>query len=359
MMKFKYTYPLFAAIIMFLCACTKEHENVMQQTKGPDFVIGTKASSGIESPTTFHIMAYGAQRDNHFKCISSGAYTIENVDFNGFAYLTSTKPLVIPIDEIGNEFYVSYVSPAKDHSDGSFMADDFDTPLYCSDIQRIQLFNYGLVEIKNELVDRRSKIGFRFYKDDPAKEIIVEDVQISGAGNMYWPATKQVTNNNHKDTLDIEITTAQDETGKLLYDCTDFEKMPFVLSGIYAPKDSVASYLKENYLLEYTPTNLSDGNYLSAIFRFSVNGGGMQKICIPLTRSAFEVFPLTTHIYNITISETFIYVTLYVTPQNSWEEGGYDTSIKDNTTRIDLGKFKITSDGWDENDNWDDNAEIK
>lgn len=334
----KTTYVIFAAIIITLfCSCTKE-VNIVTDGSVSDFILGTKADAA--SGTTFRIMAYSAQPENLNEYVASGTYSLQGKIIDGFPYLTASKlddygniiesedpaqALSVPVAQIGNVFNVSYVSPGIMHNpDGSFAADR-SAPFYCSDIQEVVLNNYGKVEMTNDLIDRRAKLGFNFYKDKEDKTVEIKDLEIIGVGNAYFPATKAVTSDNSVP-VPVTLVPAQENTENLIYVC-GFEQMEFVLSGIYTPQIK---------------------------FKLSVNGGGFMEMSVPLEGKIAEILPLTTYIFNITVSNTYIRTILKVTPLNSWEDLEVGFEIEDDSKEIDLG---IQTFGW-ENVEWGDNKEI-
>ncbi len=334
----KTTYVIFAAIIISLfCSCTKE-VNIVTEGSVSDFILGTKADAA--SGTTFRIMAYSAQPENLNEYVASGTYSLQGKMIDEFPYLTASKlddygniiesedpaqALSVPVAQIGNVFKVSYVSPGIMHNpDGSFAADR-SAPFYCSDIQEVVLNNYGKVEMTNELVDRRAKIGFNFYKDKEDKIVEIKDVQIFGTGDIYWPATKLVSTDK---TIPVTLTPAHENSDKLVYICNTFDQMEFILSGKYSPKIK---------------------------FKLSINGGGFLEMEVPLEGKIDEIIPLTTYIFNITVSHTYISTILEVTPLNSWEDIVFGFDIKDNSSDINLGVQPIGN--W-EDVNWNDNKDI-
>ena len=370
--KLLYTYPILAvALLFFLCSCTKEKGDMPQQNDETKFVLATKAGAGSE--LTFRIMAYGCEPDNHFSHISTGTYSNLGKEFDGFPHLTAseldddgefikedvTKALAVPYNQIGKHFFITYISPGITHADGGFTV-DYSTPFYSSDVQKTVLNNYGKVEMTKDLIDRRAKIGFRIYKDKAEKTVQITDFGIVGTGNIYWPATKQVTPN---DTIDVTLAAVPENSERQIYECSEFNYMPFILSGIYAPKDTVAAHIFKNtadYALDFIPTNLQESEYLMAKFKLSINGSGPLEMEVPLTfnpltNKALEILPLTTYMYNITVSKTYISTILEVTPLNSWEDIEFGFEIKDNTVMIDLGSFEFSA--WKDVE-WEDNKDI-
>ena len=354
------TYSIFAAAVLaLLCSCTKDQGPVVPQEESAGFVLATKAEA--QPGTEFRILAYGCSETDHFNVVTEGTYSFEGKTLGEFPYLTASEPLVVPFEQVGNSFYVSYVSPATEHTNGSFTT-DLAQPFYSSDVQKVQLYNYGLVEMTNPLYDRRAKIGFKFIKAQEAaeNEIEITDVAIVGAGNIYWPASKQVTGATEENLLAVTLNPVAEDGNLQIYECKEFDAMPFVLSGIYAPKDTVAAHLQKdaNYALEFAPTNLQETGYLMVQFNMYVNGGGPLLVTAPLTYNAaadmaLDLNPLTTYMYNITVSETYIKTILEVTPLNSWEDVEFGWEIKDNTEKVYLGDFTISPDGW-ESEDWND-----
>lgn len=337
----RYTYLLFAVLVLaLLSSCSKEAEPVPQESVSK-FIIGTKAEAS--EGTTFRIMAYSKTGENQYSTAATGTYCLRGKKLGEVPYLTASllddkgeyvnedpsQALAVPFDQIGNEFYIAYVSPGIRHNeDGSFTA-DASTPFYCSDIQATELNNYGVVTMTKELVDRRAKIGFRFYKNEEEKIIEIKDLEITGAGNTYMPATKEVTAVSDSEiNIPVVLKSAPANTEKLVYECVEFDDMNFVLSGIYD---------------------------LGIKFKLSVNNGGFLEVKAPLTEKIAEILPLTSYMFNITVSETYMHTILEVTPLNSWEEIEYGFEIKGNTFNIDLGIFQYSE--W-ENVKWEDNKEI-
>lgn len=370
------TYSIFAvAMLLLLCSCTKQQRDIEPQDAAPQFLLSTKANA--ENGTTFRILAFDTTQMNHFNIVSEGTYSMQNKALYGFSYLTASEvdnegrligenpscALTIPFDQIGDNFFVSYISPAIMHNTTGGFVTDLDNPLYCTDIQKVKLNNYGKVKMESALIDRRAKIGFKFYKDEADKTIEITDLTIIGAGNTYWPALKQVTPTDTQ----LPVTTLNsvpDNDELQIYECgvTNGNAMPFVLSGIYAPKDTVAAHLQKdaNYALEFAPTNLQETGYLMVQFNMFVNGGGPLLVTAPLTYNAaadmaLDLNPLTTYMYNITVSETYIKTILEVTPLNSWEDVEFGWEIKDNTEKVYFGEFEFSQ--WDENP-WEDNKDI-
>lgn len=362
MEKFKNTYIIIPAILFSLfCSCTKEKVEDVPQVNGTKFVLETKAPA--PAGTTFRIMAYGRQVDNHFSYISSGSYCfIDGKEFGGVRYLSAselddsgtfvkedgTKALAVPYGELYREnFFISYISPGMLHnSDGSFTVDASE-PFYCSAVQDTKLTNYGVVEMSKELVDRRSKIGFRIYKDEIHFEL--DSFRIEGTGDRYWPASRQVTPKDGGMLLGELLRPVQDDS--LLFECADTD-MPFILSGIYAPKDTVSAYIQRDtmdYALGFKPHNLQDTRYLVAKFKLTM-GTGSFMMEVPLSKKIMEIQPLTTYMYHITIKNTYLHTVLEICPVidgvNSWEDVNVDFEIEDNTKIIDLGIIDIQ--GWED-----------
>ena len=336
--KLRITYLILTSVIIsFFCSCTKEPD-IVPQGNVSNFVLGTKADAA--PGTTFRIMAYSAQEDNKYDYVASGTYSLQGKELDGYPYLTASKldnygniienidpsqALSVPYSQIGSEFLVAYVSPGIIHNeDGSFTVDR-NTEFYCSDVQETLLNNYGKVEMTNELVDRRAKFGFRFYKDNEDKTVEIKDLEITSSGKVYFPATKIVSTENSTP-IQFTLVEAQENQDNLVYTCED-EEMEFVLSGIYTPQ------LK---------------------FKLAVNGGGFMDMSVPIEGKIAEILPLTTYIFKITVSNTYIHTILEVTPLNSWEELEFGFDIEDDTQDIDLG---IQTFGW-ENVDWEDNKEI-
>lgn len=361
---FRNIHIIFAAVLIpLLCSCSKD-EMETRQGERTEFVLETK--SPAPTGTTFRIMAYGRQEDNVFSYVSSGTYClIEGKEFGGVKYLTAselddagafvkedgTKALAIPYEQLYREnFYISYLSPGMlNNADGSFTADT-DNPFYCSAVQDTRLTNYGVVEMTKELVDRRAKIGFRIYKDEIPFELT--DFRIEGTGDIYWPASRQVTPKEGGMPLDELLKPVQGDDS-LLFGCVDTD-MPFILSGIYAPKDSVSSYIQrdtKDYALGFAPCNLQQSGYLVAKFKLSM-GTGSFDMAVPLSKEILEIQPLTTYMYHITIKNSYIHTILEIFPVidgvNSWEDVNVDFEIEDNTTTIDLGIIEIQ--GWEDSD---------
>lgn len=368
---FKNTYFIFSVTLFILfSACTNE-KIVLPQENSTKFVLDTKTPA--QSGTTFRIMAFGRQQDNHFNYISSGTYCyLEDKEFGGVKYLSAselndsgvfikedgTQALAIPYSELPRKnFFITYVSPGMIHSDGGFEV-DVSNAFFCSDVQDTELNNYGIVEMNKELIDRRAKIGFRIFKDE--YDIEVSDFKIVGAGNVYWPATKQITPKDDSLFLGNALKSAADgglsiNDPNLQYECAG-DDMPFILSGYYAPKDTVSAHILNdtvNYSLEYVPVNLQESGYLTAIFNLKI-GEGCFEMHVPLSKLIVELNPLTTYIYNITVKNTYIHTILEISPViggiSSWENVTVDFEIKDNTTFLDLGNIEIS--GWD-NLTWD------
>lgn len=375
MAELRNTYSIFAAaVLLLLCSCTKESDAVVPQGESTGFLLATKAQAA--PGTTFRILAYGSTEADHFNVISEGTYSLQDKKFGEFPYLTAsalddnglllaedpTKALAVPYEQAGNSFYISYVSPGKIHSGGSFEA-DLAEPFYSSDVQKTVINNYGLVEMTKELYDRRAKIGFRFFKTQEAAEKTIEirDLAIVGAGNIYWPASKQITSAT-EDNLPATLQPVAADGSLQIYECKEFDDMPFVLSGIYAPKDTVAAHLlkDESYALEFAPTNLQESNYLLVQFNLVVEGGGPLLVTAPLTYNAaadktMVLEPLTTYMYNIYVSDTYIKTILEVTPLQGWEDIEFGWEIKDNTEKVYFGEFEFSQ--WEENP-WEDNKDI-
>lgn len=369
------TYSFFAVfMLLLLCSCTKEPDAVVPQEESTSFILATKAQTA--PGTTFRILAYGCSEEDHFNVISEGTYSLQEKTFGEFPYLTASalddngvllaedpaKALAVPYEQAGNSFYISYVSPGKIHSDGSFEA-NLAEPFYCSDVQKTVINNYGLVEMTKDLYDRRAKIGFRFFKTEEAAEKTIEisELAIIGAGNIYWPASKQVTSST-EDILPATLQPVAVDGTLQIYECKEFDDMPFVLSGIYAPKDTVATKLlkDESYALGFAPTNLQESMYLQVQFKMFVDGAGPLLVTAPLTYNAaaditMVLEPLTTYMYNIYVSDTYIKTILQVTPLEGWEEIEFGWEIKDNTEKVYFGEFEFSQ--WEDNP-WEDNKDI-
>lgn len=375
MTELRNTYSIIAAaVLLLLCSCTKEPGTDMPQEESAGFLLATKAQA--ELGTTFRILAYGSSEADHFNVISEGTYSLQGKTFAEFPYLTASaldenglllaedpaKALAVPYEQAGNSFYLTYVSPGKMHSDGGFGA-NIDEPFYCSDVQKTVLNNYGIVEMTKDLYDRRAKIGFRFFKTEEAAEKTIEirDLAIVGAGNIYWPVSKQVTSAT-EDILPATLQPVAADGSLQIYECKEFNDMPFVLSGIYAPKDTVAAHLlkDENYALGFAPTNLQESIYLQVQFKMFVDGGGPLLVTAPLTYNAaadktMVLEPLTTYMYNIYVSDTYIKTILEVTPLDGWEDIEFGWEIKDNTEKVYFGEFGFSQ--WEDNP-WEDNKDI-
>lgn len=337
----RYTYLLVAVLVLaLLSSCSKDVKPVPQESVSK-FILGTKADA--TEGTTFRIMAYSKTGENQYSTAATGTYSLRGKKLGEVPYLTASlldtngvylnedpsQALAVPFNQKGNEFYIAYVSPGMKHNEnGSFTADS-STPFYCSDIQATELNNYGVVTMRNELIDRRAKIGFRFYKDEKDKEIAIDSLEITGAGNTYMPATKEVTTvSDSKINIPVVLKPAQSNTDTLVYECVEIDDMNFILSGIYD---------------------------FGIKFKLSVNGGGFLAVNAPLTKNIAEILPLTRYIFNITVSNTYIHTILEVTPYNSWEEIEYGFEIEDNTIKIDLGIFQYTN--WEPVE-WEDNKDI-
>lgn len=133
--------------------------------------------------------------------------------------------------------------------------------------------------------------------------------------------------------------------------------MPFILSGFYAPKDSVAARISNNQTdynlgFEFDNSILKESGYLLARFDLTVNGFSTEML-VPLSKKLIEILPLTTYMYKITISHAYIHTILEVAPidTHSWEDVVVDFEIDDKTVTIDLGIIELS--GW-EDANWGD-----
>lgn len=346
------TYSVFAAAVLaLLCSCSKDKGDVVPQDGAPEFVLATKAEN-IPDGSSLRIMAFGTGEQDHLRAVAEGTYKMEGKDLNGFPYLTSVSALRVPYGQVEDDFLISYVSPAIEHTEGGFVA-DLANPFYCSDVERVQLFNYGKVYIDNPLVDRRAKIGFKFFKDKAEKKINITDVALVGAGNTYWPASKQVTPTDAQVTVTLK--SVPENADLQIFECKNADDMPFVLSGKYAPKDTVASHIYGNttdYGFKFTPTNLQESGYLMVQFNLYVNEGGPMLVTAPLTYNAnedkaFDIEPLKAYMYKIHVSDTYISTILEVYDFGKWEEIEFGWKIEDNTEPIKLGNFEFSD--WENN----------
>ena len=361
-------YLIFSAAISILFSSCEKGSDPVHTENGTRFVLATK--SAAEIGTTFRIMAYGCQEDNLFNCVASGTYSLlDGKEFGGVKYLSAseltdegifikedgTKALAVPYSELEREnFYISYISPGMKHSNGGFTV-DFSKAFYSSDVQTAQLHNYGIVELSGELIDRRAKIGFRIYED--AVNVTVTDFRIEGAGNTYWPATRQVTPNDALLDISSRLKEVQPNTDKLKYECNG-DDMPFILSGIYAPKDTVIRCIANNKTVygEISPKaeNIKESGYLVVKFNLTVDGK-TSAMEVPLTKKVPELLPLTTYMYNIKITSEYIKTILEISSMsgpNSWDDVEVGFEIKDNTITVDLGSFDYSYE-WDKSD-WDE-----
>lgn len=329
----------------------------------------TKSGEGGQSKdgTTFRFMLYDQVTKNY---VLTGSYindieenknylTAASLDDNGnfvkynqgagLTGLTGTYSIIavspgMPIYESnGLTGVVTY--PHKLDSEGNDNG-----AIYVSGLENKNIGEYNVIAFSTELQDHRSRIGFKVYKsEDNAETIDVTRITVSGLGRntadaqvIYYPQTHQCSFLDENAQMEFTNFTKDSNDGFLT-------NPVYFISGIYGPKDIVASILK----LSTDNPNILDQEYVSMSLDFKQGEKNISaKMMLNVDSALVEYKPMHEYIYTITIASKYIDLKLHIhnnSQSNNWDEvegNGSSFEINDGEI-INLGKYDIS--GWSEN----------
>ncbi|MDR2131470.1 MAG: hypothetical protein LBP56_09985 [Odoribacteraceae bacterium] len=377
MNKSRITPLLMAAALLFSCA---EEEGSREATTPARFSIDTRAEAG----TAYRIAAYNNSTNagvNQYGLVKSGTYyfaaagdkalTNCKVDVNGERIAGEPDPVTESLNGLSGSHFLVCVSPGLPHKIDGDKNDGFACtpslaakPFLVANQGARLLGGYGILSMSN-LVDYRSRVGFRFYRkkdvpDEPnVQSFTVEQVQLVGAGAdgeavTLYPATRQVVATSTPRAVTMTATPvtdppAVDPDGNPQCYFTASENLLYIASAKYAPKEVVRGSLGN------TPSiHLKESGYLYMACTLN-QGGRVINIRLPLTNTRYDLLPLTTYYFNITVMSNYITATMSIingSTTSGWREhGDEEENIIDGSPDIDfvpIGTWQVVG----EDDTW-------
>lgn len=358
------TLRYIALAILLAAGCTRLHPAVSE----PQLSLETKASASLPVGSTYRIMMF-KQNDRSYMAANTGTYYAKE----GVSYLVACnvkqdgtydgEDETKGINGVNDDVYVVLSSPGKSsYNDGSF---DFN-PESPADFlvnapERKRIGTYGKITLNNPLYSPFSTIQFEFYKKPEVADFTIKNgvvnvigVQAEDETVKVYPAIRQVrmaaSGGVRSVILTQDLSHAVEPSRN--YECfykTSDENVLQIASGIYAPKEEVATYLG----MDYT-TNLLDGNhiYMSCTI---MQGERPLDIRLPLNDKSIEMLPQHHYVYKFFVESDYISVSLDVYNSNSgsndWENptDGTDGDTTTSTVGTLVNTISIgswTGDGW-------------
>ncbi len=330
-----------------------------------EFSLDTRATPAV-SGQTYRIMAYKAVTDgSRFSLLGTGTYYLKDVNDKA---LTACN-----VDDYGvwqpgdgeslnghnSNVFLTAVSPAvRNNPDGSFTVNPA-VEFLSTHWEERNIGGYGIVSLKSNLRDTRSRVTFKFYKlnDLSVMPFTVKDIYLKGIGDTgeslyFYPATKQclVVNNEElgRELTWTEHTDKVDVPGYgLCYYSTPEDY--YVPAAYYVSRSKVAQ------LLGNTPFtgNIRESDVLSLSFTMNQNGRDVS-IQIPLTSNDRlpELQALHSYTFHIVAKSNYINVSVEIAKAdgstNSWQlptEAAGETIDEVAVKEIPLGTFTIGAGG--------------
>jgi hypothetical protein len=313
-----------AAALLFSCA---GEEGARDATTLPLFSVATRA----EANTTYRVSAYSTEANSsHYGLLRSATLYLKAVGDKSLTACTLTDagawvndtPDETTATLIGlNAFYyLACVSPGIAPIDGGFPCTPGTAKFLVATIGSTRLDGYGTLSL-GDLVDYRSRVGFRFYKkDDPAVEpFTIKDntVQLVGAGAngeavTLYPVTRQVVASAAPQSLVLPPTPVTDPptvdgAGNLEYYNMPAGSLLYIASAMYAPKE----VLRVEQFGNTPSVHLKESGYLYMVCTL-VQRGRETPLRLPLTNTLYDLRPLTTYYFNITVMSNYIIATVDV-----------------------------------------------
>jgi hypothetical protein len=355
-----------AAALLFSCA---GEEGSREATESPLFSVATRAGAG----TTYRVSAYStAANSGHYGLVRSATYYLKasgdklltpcTLDDDG-NWQDDTPAESATFNGYSDSYYFTCVSPGIAPVDGGFPCTPGTTPFPVATRGSTRLGGYGSLSL-GDLVDYRSRVGFRFYKKNDAavQPFTVSGVQLVGAGGptdevTLYPATRQVVVDPDAPrpvtlTAPVGVPPVDADGNPLCY-FTGAGDLQYIASAIYAAKEAVRG------ILGNTPSvHLKESGYLYLACTL-VQGGRNIDIRLPLTTTLPDLRPLSTYYFNITVKSNYITATVSVingSTSSGWCNYGDedDGNVIDGSPDVDLvsiGTWKVGDDGqWEEVD---------
>ncbi len=330
------------------------------------FSMETRGASGY---TTFSIIAYNKSTGaDNYGYRTSGTYywdndpghmlvpgTVEGVEDNGAA-----------IHGAFGIAYISCVSPMTAvNPDGSVPMIPASGKFLCTPVEEANINGYGTVWLRNELIDTRSRLQFRFYKkraadvmDIDAGAVFVKGVGDDDTAVNFYPATRQAryTSETVGRKCDLNQETSQEpeaadsDKGVLVYTSTPI----YVPAAIYAPKDEVEATLGAG------GDAVHNGTYLTLNFLMKQNTSVKEKnVAVTLTATengVKELYPMCLYVYNVILESVYVSVSVsiyeYSEGYYGWEDVPNDGAVEPIVKDWPVGRWKIGADGGWESVEW-------
>jgi hypothetical protein len=350
-----------AVALLFSCAGEEGSREAMAM---PLFSVDTRAGAG----TTYRVSAYSTEANsNRYGLVGNATLYLKNAGDKSLtpctlsdagAWVDDTPDVTTAtLNGYNDYYYLTCVSPGIAPVDGGFPCTPSTVKFLVATRGWTRLGGYGALVI-GELVDYRSRVGFRFYKkNDPTVEsFTIKDntVQLVGAGAdgeavKLYPVTRQVVASAAPRSLALTATPVTDPpvvdgAGNPEYYNTAEGDLLYIASAMYAPGE----VLRVEQLGNTPSVNLKESGYLYMLCTL-VQGGREIPIRLPLTNTLYDLRPLNTYYFNITVMSNYINVTVDVHDGTSlaWETGGDDPVVPgDPTTTIPLGAWQLVDGAW-------------
>jgi hypothetical protein len=351
-----------AAALLLSCAGEEGSRDTMPP---PLFSVDTRAGAG----TTYRISAYSTEaHSNQFGLIRSATYYLKAAGDKSLTGCTLTDAgawvndtpdeMTATFNGLNGYCYLTCVSPGIAPVDGGFPCTPGTTPFLVATRGSTQLGTYGALSL-GDLVDYRSRVGFRFYKkkdpDSPLDPVVepftIKDnqVQLVGAGAhgeavKLYPLTRQVVASAAPRSLLLTATPVTDPpvvdgAGNPEYYNTATGSLLYIASAMYAPKEELRVDQFNN-----TPSiHLKESGYLYMLCTL-VQGGREIPVRLPMTITLYNLRPLNTYYFNITVMSNYVNATVdvYDGTTLAWQDGGDDLVVPgDPTSTIEIGTWHL------------------
>lgn len=248
-------------------------------------------------------------------------------------------------------FLISCVSPGIPcDNNGAFRFNPSAGPFYATNVERVALGSYGLVNLSEQILDRRSKVRFRIWKDTEIikENIVVTDFMFIGAGDSihditYYPAQKQVVPPAEPMNIELSSPVTEQTNGTKRLEYETVKK--FIAAAYYCSRNDVYEELQKTKNNPNTTDFLIDGKSLSVKFSLKQGERAPIDVNIELPIRCFE--PLHEYCFDFVVKSEIIELSVIIHscgahpwgwhPDNldEWEIGG------SNPETIMLGVWKL------------------
>lgn len=358
-------FSIVCGIVFFLSSCVETQPEYPDEEERPFFRLASRSEDN--GGRTYRLLFY---KNEDFAYYGSGTYDIGKYDASSGA---SLRPRILNDDgsvndtvsvndhkkayiqpEAGRSYQVVCVSPGVIcHEDGGIDLNPNSDVIMMTEKEKMEIKGFGHYKITKTLIEPRSKIHLKFFKDKifNGKKVKIDNVKIYGAGSAddrvtYYPTTNQVVFSEGRE-ISVDITNLDNNTA----DSRDYiqiaeSKSPvYVISAIYAPKNIVQNMIGNN------SADYKDSNNIIVSFDLSQEGQDSGTVSLPITSQYPLLKPKYEYTYEFVIQKEYVQLIMKIQSDavnDGWQSAvqGTQTIDDDYKITINVGTWCIADGGW-------------